>query len=246
MRSKGYSKPRASLLVPTADSGGKTAGSTWVIDPSWDEFRRVERLYSGPVPRTDPPSGWVFTDMQVRPGEGGRGRRGGQPSCAHRPMTPLQVAAHAFGDPREEKRGEAALPWTYDASIAVLPGYRAYIPEFRALTDAQWKDYVVHRVPAFQKPRVERLKGALPPEGPWPEDLAKAVVRGGVAGGVHHSAFPLTAAPAAAGVQEALLAAAGRALRGHLRQLRRIRPRARPRPRLLLRPLHVHARHGQC
>lgn len=49
-----------------ADSGGKTAGSTWVVEPSWDEFNRIERLYSGPVPRTNPPTGWVFTDMQAR------------------------------------------------------------------------------------------------------------------------------------------------------------------------------------
>ena len=56
------------------------------------------------------------------------------------------------------------------------PGYREFIPEFRAMTDAEWKDYVMHHVPPFMKPRVDELNGELPPEGLWPEALEKAEV----------------------------------------------------------------------
>ena len=164
---------RAAVIFNWTDSGGKTAGSTWVVEPSWEEFRRIENLYSNPVPRSNPPSGWVFTDMQVS--EIGSGN----PRCSYFTVVVItQVAAHAFGDPREEKRGEATLPWTYDASVAVLPGYREFIPEFRRMKEKDWNNYVTRRAPAFMAPQIAALKGALPPEGLWPEALAKAEVRG--------------------------------------------------------------------
>lgn len=71
--------------------------------------------------------------------------------------------------PREDQRSGTNLPWTYDESQALLPGLRAFLPEFRAMTDAGWKDFVLRHTPKFLKPRVEQLKGALPPEGLWPE-----------------------------------------------------------------------------
>ena len=127
-----------------ADSYGKTAGSTWVVEPSWNEFHRIERLYSNPVPGSNPPKGWVFTDMQV--------------------------AAHGFGKPLENHRSGTDLPWTYDESQALIPGLREFIPEFRKMTEKEWYDYVMRHVPKFMQPRVDQLpKGELPPEGLWPE-----------------------------------------------------------------------------
>ena len=42
------------------------------------------------------------------------------------------------------------------------------------MSDAEWRNYVMRRVPPFMQSRVDALKGQLPPEGLWPEALAKA------------------------------------------------------------------------
>lgn len=99
------------------------------------------------------------------------------------PSAPLQVIAHAYGRPHPDKQSGTVLPWTYDESIALLPGLRAFVPEFRAMSDEAWKEYAVSRVPPLHKERVAQLKGELPPEGLWPEFAEKVKVRwGGRAG----------------------------------------------------------------
>ena len=81
----------------------------------------------------------------------------------------VQVAAHGFGLPLEEHQAGTKLPWTFDRSQALIPGLRQFLPEFRGMSDTEWKTYVEDRVPKHFKARVASLKGALPPEGLWPE-----------------------------------------------------------------------------
>jgi hypothetical protein len=92
-------------------------------------------------------------------------------------VSTLQVTAHAFGRPREDKRAGSNLPWTIDENQALMPGLREYLPEFHNMSDAEWLAYVYKSVPSIHAERVARLKGALPPSGMWPEAAAEAQVR---------------------------------------------------------------------
>ena len=152
-------------VTKCADSYGKMGGSTLVVEPPLGEYSRLERLFNRPVPGSEPPAKWEFGDMQVRKaGEAWISQLYVISRCCHQ-----QVLAHAYGRLRPEYLSGTSLPWTYDESQAMVPGLREFLPQFRRMTDDEWKSWVYDRVPKYLEPRVALLNGSLPPEGLWPE-----------------------------------------------------------------------------
>ena len=82
----------------------------------------------------------------------------------------MQVVAHAFGHPMKGRLGSVQLPWSTDESQGIAPGLRAFLPVYRGMSDAEWKDFVFRsgRKTIFAQ-RLDALNGSLPPEGLWPE-----------------------------------------------------------------------------